>query len=94
MYHSALKMIYCSKKAVKTNRIQKYLEELSDYSFTIQHIPGIKMFISDYLLGFSSCNNMTDSIPFLTNRNNLSGNLYSNKLFQIKLRTITLNVFL
>ncbi len=63
MDHSALKMIY-SKKAAKTNRIQKYLEELSDYSFTIEHIPGTKMFISDYLSRFSTSNNETDSIPF------------------------------
>ncbi len=35
MDHSALKMIYVSKKQAKTNRIQKYLEELSDYSFEV-----------------------------------------------------------
>ncbi len=74
--NSALRMIYASKKESKT--IQKYLEELSDYSFTIEHSPGTKMFISDYLSRFNADNIETDSIPFLTSRNNLTGNLYMN----------------
>ncbi len=39
------------------------------------------MFISDYLSRFSIGNNETESIPFLTNRNNLTGNLYFNEIF-------------
>ncbi len=75
MYNSALRMIYVLKKQSKTHRIQKYLEELSDYSFTIEHSPGTKMFISDYLSRFSADNIETDSIPFLTGRKDLTGNL-------------------
>ncbi len=74
MDNSALRMIYASKKESKTNRIQKYLEELSDYSFTIEHSPGTKMFISDYLSRFSADNIETDSIPFLTSRKDLTVN--------------------
>ncbi len=54
MDNSTLRMIYASKKQSKTHRIQKYLEELSDYSFTIEHSPGTKIFISDYLSRFSA----------------------------------------
>ncbi len=79
--HRSLKFIYKSKKPAKTNRIKKYLEELLDYSFTFEHIPGTKMFISYYLSRFSTGNNETESIPFLTNRNNLTGNLYFNEIF-------------
>ncbi len=78
MDNSALRMIYASKKESKTNGKQKYLEELSNYSFTIEHSPGTKMFISDYLSRFSADNIGTNSIPFLTSRNDLTGNLYLN----------------
>ncbi len=78
MDHSALTMIYNSHKQAKMNRIQKYLEELSDYSFTIEHIAGTKMFISDYLSRFSGDNSGNDRIPFLTSRENLTGNEYMN----------------
>ncbi|MBL0686765.1 MAG: DDE-type integrase/transposase/recombinase, partial [Sulfurospirillum sp.] len=78
MDNSSLRMIYASKKESKTNRIQKYLEELSDYSFTIEHSPGAKMFISDYLSRFSAANEETASIPFLTSREDLTGNMYMN----------------
>ncbi len=33
MDHSALKRIYCSRKPAKTIHIQKFLEEISDFSF-------------------------------------------------------------
>ncbi len=39
------------------------------------------MIISDYLSRFSISNNETESIPFLTKRNNLTGNLYFNEIF-------------
>ncbi len=78
MDHSALTLIYNSRKQAKTNPIQKYLEELSDYSFTIEHIAVTKMFISDYLSRFSADNSKTDRISFLTSRENLTGNEYMN----------------
>ncbi len=53
------------------------MEELSDYSFTIEHSPGTKMF-SNYLSRFSNDNIETDSISFLTSRKDLTGNLYIN----------------
>ncbi len=40
MDQSALKCIYCSKKPAKTVRIQKCLEEISDFSFGFEHISG------------------------------------------------------
>ncbi len=45
MDHSALKQIYCSRKPGKTIRIQKFLEEISDFSFDFQHISGKHMFL-------------------------------------------------
>ncbi len=78
MDNSALRMTYASQKQSKTHRIQKYFEELSDYPFTIEHSSCTKMFISDYLSRFSADDIETDSIPFLTNRKNLTGNLYMN----------------
>jgi hypothetical protein len=54
MDHSAIKHIYVSKKPPKTNRIQKFLEELSDYSFTTEHQSGKHMYISDFLSRYSS----------------------------------------
>ncbi len=40
MDHTALKSIYCSCMPAKTKRIQKCLEEISDFSFDFQHISG------------------------------------------------------
>ncbi len=54
MHHNALKCIYCSRKPVKTIRIQKCLEEISDFSFDFQHISGKHLFVSDFLSCFSS----------------------------------------
>jgi hypothetical protein len=76
MDHSALKRIYVSKKPPKTNRIQKFLEELSDYSFTIVHQSGKHMFVSDFLSRFSSPEINNSSIPFLTSTSSLTGNTY------------------
>ncbi len=76
MDHSALKRILGSKKQAKTNRIQKYLEELSDFSFDFIHTSGKNMFISDYLSRFSSPNYDEEPIPFLTNTKNITGSEY------------------
>ncbi len=42
MDHSASRNIYCAEKPAKTVRIQKFLEEISDYSFTFEHVSGKK----------------------------------------------------
>jgi hypothetical protein len=83
MDHSALKLIYVSKKPPKTNRIQKFLEELSDYSFTIEHQSGKHMFISDFLSRFSSPEIENFSIPFLTSTSSLTGKSYMSYLDRI-----------
>ncbi len=54
MDHSALKYISCSKKPTETVRIQKVLEQISDFSFDLEHISGKHiMFFSDFLFRFS-----------------------------------------
>ncbi len=45
MDHSTLKHIYCITKPAKTVRIQKFLKEISDFSFDIEHISGKHMFV-------------------------------------------------
>jgi hypothetical protein len=76
MDHSALKRIYISKKPPKTNRIQKFLEELSDFSFTIEHQSGKHMFVSDFLSRFSSPDIENTSIPYLTSTSSISSKNY------------------
>ncbi len=66
MDHSALKRIYCSKKPAKTVRIQKFVEEISDFSFGCEHISVKHMFVFDYLPHFSSDNQDEEPIPYLT----------------------------
>ncbi len=61
--HSALKRIYCSHKPAKRIRIQKSLEEISDFSFDFQHISGKHMFVSDFLSRFASDNKEDEPIP-------------------------------
>ncbi len=67
MDYSAVKRIYCSRKPAKTVRIQKFLEEISDFSFDFQHISGKDMFVSDFLSSFSSDNIDDEPTPHLTN---------------------------
>ncbi len=54
MDHSALKRIYFSRKPAKMVRIQKCLEEISNFSFDFEHISGKHMFVTDFLSRFSS----------------------------------------
>lgn len=65
MDHSAIRRIYCSKGQPKTNRIQKYLEELSPFSMDIVHQSGTKMYLSDMLSRQAGSTN-EEPIPFLT----------------------------
>ncbi len=65
MDHSALKGIYCFKNPAKTVYIQKYLEEISDFSFDIEHITGKHVFVSDFLSLFSSDNQDEEPILIL-----------------------------
>ncbi len=78
--HSSLKWIYCSRKPVKTIRIQKFLEEISDYSFDFQHISGKHMFVSDFLSRFSSDNKEDKPIPYLTDTSLLNKVSYMSRL--------------
>ncbi len=80
MDHSALKQIYCSHKSAKTIRIQKYLEEISDFSFDFQHISGPHMFVSDFLSRFSSDNNDEKPIPYLMDTSLLNNASYMTQL--------------
>ena len=74
--HSVLKNIYCSSKVSKTNLIQKFLEELSDYHFQIKHVSGKHMYVSDLLSCFSYPNTNEDTIPFLSSSSSLTGSSY------------------
>ena len=76
MDHSALRRILGSKKQARTNRIQKYVEELSDFNFEIKHNAGKHMFISDFLSRFSAPNTDEEPIPYLTSTKDLSVNQY------------------
>lgn len=69
MDHSALKRIYCSKIAAKT-----------DFSFDIEHISGKYMFIYDFLSRFSSDNHDEEPIPYLTDTNCLRNESYMSYL--------------
>ncbi len=80
MDHSALKQIYCSRKLAKTIRIQKFLEEISDFSFDFQHISGKHMFVCDFLSHFSSDNNDEEPIPYLTDTSLLNNASYMTQL--------------
>ncbi len=66
MDHNALKCIYCSQKPAKMVKIQKFLEEISNLLFDIEHISGKHMFVSDFLSRFSSDNTYEGQIPYLT----------------------------
>ncbi len=63
--HTALKRINFSHKPAKTICIQKFLEEILDFSFDFQHISGKHMFVSDFISRFSSFND-EEPIPYLT----------------------------
>ena len=76
MDHSALKRILGSKKQAKTNRIQKYLEELSDFTFDFKHSSGKNMFISDFLSRFSAPNYDEEPIPYLTSIKHVTDSNY------------------
>ncbi len=80
MDHSALQRIYHSRKPTKTVRIQKFLEEISDFSFTFQHISGKHMFLSDFLSRFSANNNDEEPIPYLTDTSVVGRNSYMSHL--------------
>ncbi len=69
MDHSTL------KKPAKTVRIQKYLEEISNFSFDFEHISGKHIFVSDFLSRFSS-----ETIPYLTDTSCLNNVSYMSYL--------------
>ncbi len=83
MDHSALKQIYCSCKLAKTIRMQKYLEEILDFSFDFQHISGKHMFVSDFLSCFSSDNTEDEPIPYLIDTSLLTDASYMSQLDDI-----------
>ncbi len=83
MDNSALKHIYCSHKPAKTVCIQKYLQEISDFSFDFQHISGKHMFVSDFLCCFSSDNMDEEPIPYLTDTTLLDDASYMSHLDDI-----------
>ncbi len=72
MDHCALKHIYSSHKPAKTVRIQTFLEEISDYSFTFEHVSGKNMYISDFLSRFSNNKDDGEAIPFVIDTSALS----------------------
>ncbi len=76
MDHSALENIYCSKKAAKTIRIPKFFEEISDYSFTFEHVSGENMFVLDFFSHFSNNNDEWEAIPFVTDTSILSNKYF------------------
>ncbi len=80
MDHSALKRIWCSHKPAKTIRIQKFFEDISDFSFDFQHISGKHMFVSDFLSWFSSDNNDEEPIPYFTDISPLNNASYVSQL--------------
>ncbi len=80
MDHSALQHIYSSRKPAKTIRIQKFLEELSDYSFTFEHVSGKNMLVSDFLSRFSNNNDDGEAIPFLIDTSSLSNKKFMSLL--------------
>ncbi len=80
MDHSALKQKYCSLKPAKTICKQKFVEEISDFSFDFQQISGKQMFVSDFLSHFSSDNNIEEPIPYLTDTSLLYNDTYITQL--------------
>ncbi len=80
MDHSALKQIYCSHKPAKTIRIQKFLEEISDFLFDFQHISGKHMFVSDFISRFSSDNNYEEPMAVSTDTSLLNNASYMTQL--------------
>ena len=47
--HSAITYILTSKKKIATRRIQKLIEQLMQFNFSIHYLPGSKMHIADML---------------------------------------------
>ena len=47
--HSAITYILTSKKKIATRRIQKLIEQLMQFNFSIYYLPGSKMHIADML---------------------------------------------
>ena len=47
--HSAITYILTSKKKIATRRIQKWIEQLMQFNFSIYYLPGSKMHIADML---------------------------------------------
>ena len=47
--HSAITYILSSKKKIATRRIQKLIEQLMQFNFSIYYLPGSKMHIADML---------------------------------------------
>ena len=47
--HSAITYILSSKRKIATRRIQKLIEELMQFNFSIYYLPGAKMHIADIL---------------------------------------------
>ena len=47
--HSAITYILTSKKKIATRRIQKLIEQLMQFNFSIYYLPGSKMYIADML---------------------------------------------
>ena len=47
--HSAISYILSSKKKIATRRIQKLIEQLLQFNFSIHYLPGSKMYIADML---------------------------------------------
>ncbi len=80
MDHSALQQICRSRTPAKTVRIQKFLEEISDFSFTFQHISCKHMFLSNFLSRFSANNNDEEPIPYLTDTSVVGRNSYMSHL--------------
>ena len=51
--HSAITYILTSKKKIATRRIQKLIEQLMQFNFSIYYLPGSKMHIADMLSRFT-----------------------------------------
>ncbi len=83
MDHTALEHIYCSRQPVKSIRIQKFWEKISDFSLNFQHISGKHMFVSDFLSHFSSDNNDDETIPYLTDTSLLDDASYMSQMDNI-----------
>ncbi len=60
--------------------IQIFLEEISNFSFNIEHISGKHIFVSDFLSHFSSDNQDEEPIPYLTDTSCLDNASYMSYL--------------